>query len=339
MQDRLEAEAEARAREIQEAERIKVEEQRAARDRHFWVDGVVGGKPTQLAYLVAQAIANITAYIHPDPDNPPTVKGYLPEIETIDDIPIQARARKFADIQKAYLRAMTKRLIRQRKLEESRGEYSSRLELLPYHDRIKKFMDKWGAAAQTEMWKEEHKAEVGDFYRCTCDDRALNMKSKSDVFSLPRIDDLLDQIPRGTRHFSVGDVQDAFWTVKLAEWCRKKTAIRTHDQHLQWTVLPQGRKGAANFWARVVAKVFIDVPQDQAVVYQATRWYTAGSSRSTTRLRTVYGCLRDRALTFMLTKTLLNRPSATFLGHMVDATGRYSCVEKVKAIMEKEYPN
>ena len=119
MQDRLEAEAEARAREIQEAERIKVEEQREARDRHFWVDGVVDREPTQLAYLVAQALANITAYFHSDPDNPPTVNGFLAEIETVDGILIQARARKFADIQKAYLRAKTKRLIHHGKLEES----------------------------------------------------------------------------------------------------------------------------------------------------------------------------------------------------------------------------
>ena len=86
MQNRLEAEAVARAREVQEAERIKVKEQRAARDRHFWVDGVVGGEPTQLAYLVAQAPANITTYFHPDPDNPPTMKGFLAEIETVEDI-------------------------------------------------------------------------------------------------------------------------------------------------------------------------------------------------------------------------------------------------------------
>ena len=36
------------------------------------------------------------------------------------------------------------------KLEESVEEYSSGLVLVPYHHRIKKFMDKWGAAAQTE---------------------------------------------------------------------------------------------------------------------------------------------------------------------------------------------
>jgi hypothetical protein len=45
-----------------------------------------------MAYLIAQAIAHISSYYHPDPDNPPTVKGFVAEIETTDDIPIRARA-------------------------------------------------------------------------------------------------------------------------------------------------------------------------------------------------------------------------------------------------------
>jgi len=202
MEERMQAQAEAAQREAQAEEDRKKQERRTKRDSDYWVDGHVGGAPTEMAYLVAQVLAHLTAYFHPDPDNPPTVRGFVAEIETTDEIPIHARARKLADIQKAYLKAMTKRLIRQGKLEESTGEYSSSLVLVPYHDRIKKFMDKWGEAAQVEMWKEEHEAEVGTFYRCTCDYRVLNNKSKSDVFPLPRIDDLLDQIPRGTNHFS-----------------------------------------------------------------------------------------------------------------------------------------
>ena len=180
---------------------------------------------------------------------------------------------------------------------------------------------------------------MGAFYRCKCDYRAFNIKGKSDVFPLSRIYDLLDQIPRGTCHFSVENVQDAFWTVKLAEWCRRKSTVRTHDQHLQWRVLPQGWKGAANYWARVLSKVFVDVPQDQDVVYQddalVHSWEFIEHYRT---LREVYGWLRDRALTFKLTKTHLNMPNVTFLVHIVDATGSYPCVEKVKAVMEKEYP-
>jgi hypothetical protein len=293
-----------------------------------------------MAYLIAQAIAHISSYYHPDPDNPPTVKGFVAEIETTDDIPIRARARKFADIQKAYLRAMTKALIKQGKLEVSTGEYESGLVLVPYHDRIRAFMDKWGEAAQSEMWKAEHEAEVATFYRCTCDYRALNLKSKSDVFPLPRIDDLLDQIPRGTCHFSSGDVQDTFWTVKLPEWCREKTAIRTHDAHLQWTVMPQGWKGAANYWARVVSRVFNRLPQTEALVYQDdVLVHSRAFNTHYHTLDQVYRCLRENDLTFKLKKTHLNMPKAAFLGHTVEAAGRCPSPEKVKAIMEKAFPS
>ena len=68
---------------IADAEKLVLQKQqeehnrarRAERDKEFWVDGVVGREPTQLAYLVAQTIANITAYFHPDPDNPLTLKS------------------------------------------------------------------------------------------------------------------------------------------------------------------------------------------------------------------------------------------------------------------------
>jgi hypothetical protein len=33
----------------------------------MWIDGQL----TEMAYLIAQAIANISSYYHPDPDTPP----------------------------------------------------------------------------------------------------------------------------------------------------------------------------------------------------------------------------------------------------------------------------
>jgi hypothetical protein len=202
-----------------------------------------------MAYFTAQAIATIEAYFHHDPDNPSIVKGFIAEIKTTDNIPVVARARTFAEMQKAFLNAETKELIMQGKLEKSTGDYASSVVLVPYEDRIRQFMDRWGSRANEMMWLPEHEKEVATFYRCTVDYRLLNLKSKSDVFPLPRINDLLNQIKMGTKHFSSGVVQNSFWTVKLAEHCREKTAMRTHNDHLQWTVLPQGWKGAANYWA------------------------------------------------------------------------------------------
>ena len=64
------------------------------------------------------------------------------------------------------------------------------------------------------MWRVEHEAERGTFYQCTCDYRTLSVKSKSEVFPLPRIDDLSGQIWRRTCHFSEEGVQHVFWTVE-----------------------------------------------------------------------------------------------------------------------------
>jgi hypothetical protein len=121
--------------EVQEDELIRAKQdakamriRREKREKDFFAKGT----PTEMAYFVAQALCQITAYFHPDPDNSPTVKGFIAEIETTDDVPVVTRARTFAEIQKAFLSAKTKELIRQGKLEKSTGDYTSSVVLVAY---------------------------------------------------------------------------------------------------------------------------------------------------------------------------------------------------------------
>jgi hypothetical protein len=51
----------------------KMKGRREKRESDFFIDG----HPTEMAYFTAQAIATIEAYFHHDPDNPPTVKGFI----------------------------------------------------------------------------------------------------------------------------------------------------------------------------------------------------------------------------------------------------------------------
>ena len=44
-----------------------------------------------------------------------------------------------------------------------------------------------------------------------------------------------------------------------------------------------------------------------------------------------------RSTDLLVDQDTLEHANTTFLGHMVNATGRYPCVTKVKAIMEEEY--
>jgi hypothetical protein len=66
----------------------KVERQRLAKLALRWSQMWVEGTPTEMAYLIAQAIANIATCFHPDPDNPPSVIGFVAEIETTDEVPV-----------------------------------------------------------------------------------------------------------------------------------------------------------------------------------------------------------------------------------------------------------
>jgi hypothetical protein len=111
MQKKLIRMEEDKARQTKARNSLKETRRKQERDADMFIEG----QPTEMAYLIAQALAHLAAIFHPDPDNPPTVRGFLAEIETTDDIPVRARAKKLADIQKAYLRAMAKKLITQGK--------------------------------------------------------------------------------------------------------------------------------------------------------------------------------------------------------------------------------
>jgi hypothetical protein len=101
---------------------------------------------------------------------------------------------------------------------------------------------RYGDRALEEMAKPEHEKEVCTFYRLPQDLRYLNNKTIADLYPLPRIDYLLDQVKKGTSHISIGDLHDAFWCVPLAKEDRHKTAFRTPYDHVQSTVMVQGMR-------------------------------------------------------------------------------------------------
>jgi hypothetical protein len=53
--------------------------------------------------------------------------------------------------------------------EDATGEYSSKLILVPYYDRIKAFTDRYGDKALEELAKPEHEKEVCTFFLLTQD--------------------------------------------------------------------------------------------------------------------------------------------------------------------------
>lgn len=93
-------------------------------------------------------------------------------------------------------------------------------------------------------------------------------------------------------------------------------------------------------WARVIAGAFASMEMDEVLVYQDDIMvYSTTFGEHMATLQKAYDCMRAQDLTFKVTKMKLDYPAVVFLGHMLDASGRYPSPENVDAIRRMAYPN
>ena len=204
-----------------------------------WGKGKIKQQDSKI--MKGHALANIDTYFFSNPRVAELARDVVAEIITADERPMRCRPRKLSAVQQAFLQAKTKIMVRQGKLEDSHGQWSHGLVLVAYEERIKKFMDEHRDQAMDNMFNVEYEDEVATFFRLYIDLRMLNSKTIPDnIYPLPRIDDLVELIPRNCGRFSISDICDAFVTCELKKEHRPKTAFKTHDRHLQFAVLPQG---------------------------------------------------------------------------------------------------
>jgi len=289
--------------------------------------------------LRAQALANIDVYFFPDPEKQDFAKDVSAEIHTVDERAFKCKPRKLSVVQQAFLHHKTNIMLRFGKLEHSSSNWCHGLVLVPYDDRINAFMERFGDKAMDELFKPEHEAEISVFFRFCIDLRMLNMKTIPDLFPLPRIDDLLDSIPRDCSRFSISDVTDAFFTCKIADEFRYKTAFKTHDRHLQFAVLPQGFINSPSIFCRMIAKTFQGMDRTKFSAYVDDLLnHTSDFNEHYDTQQQMYERLRGSALTIKMTKTHLNYPMIKFLGHILTKEGRLPDPEAVEAIVAWKNP-
>jgi hypothetical protein len=181
------------------------------------IEGIrIGDKDTENGRrTLAQVYYNLDAYFHVDAEDPPLADSEPFTIETERPIYARAKVKRFTDIQKAFLQAKTNRLLRQGKIRNSMSSTNLHMVLVEFPERIKKFFDKHGENAHKDMLDLVYESEVSTFYRLTVDMRPVNEATIADVYPLPKIIDLLDSA-KGSRIFSLSDVEDAFFTIALA---------------------------------------------------------------------------------------------------------------------------
>ena len=304
-----------------------------------WLEHKKGEPALQEHFMRAQALANPDCYFHPNPAEIAMAKDVVAEIVTTSEKPFKCRPRKYAVVQQAFLNAKTNSMLRMGQLEDANSEWCHGLVLVAYDKRIHAFMEKHGDAAMTRMFEREHEAEVATFFRLCVDLRMLNLRTIPDRFPLPRIDDLLESVPRHCGRYSISDIADAFFKCELKKADRHKTAFKTHDRHLQFAVLPQGFINSPSVFCRLIAKTFEGMKRERFSAYIDDVLNHADDFQ--THLDTqqdMYDRLRTAGLTLKLSKTHLNYERVKFLGHILTREGRLPDPEAVEAIAEWSNP-
>ena len=174
--------------------------------------------------------------------------------------------------------------------------------------------------------------------RFCVDYRKLNGVTRKDVFPLPRIDDLLDQLA-GKKIFSTLDAKSGYWQIRMSEESKAKTAFATMSGLYEFKVMPFGLCNAPATFQRLMQKVlsglgsgdpFCEVFIDDIIVFSDT------IEEHLEHLRMLFARLRRIGLKLHPGKCTFARREVLYLGHVISAEGIGPNPEKVEAV--KRFP-
>lgn len=241
------------------------------------------------------------------PDTPSRTNAAFHDIDVSDTPPIKQHPYRVNPLKMEYLKKEINYMLDNDIIEPSSSEWSSPCILIPKPD---------------------------GSYRLVADMRAVNEKSKTDSYPIPRIDDCIDKIGNA-KFVSKFDLLKGYWQVPLTERAKEITAFCTPFGLYQYKVMPFGLKNAPATFQRMVNQIVMDLDGceayvDDLIVYSQT-W-----EQHISQLRQLFQKLSEAKLTVNLVKSEFCHASVTYLGHVVGQGQVQPLKAKVEAI--ENYP-
>lgn len=233
-------------------------------------------------------------------------------IDTGDARPIKQKYYRLSPERLKYLDAELDRMLKNKVVERSYGEWNSPLTLVP-----------------------KANGEV----RLCLDSRRLNAVSKTDAYPLPYINYIIDNL-RDAKYLTSLDLSAAYHQIPLHPDSKEKTAFTVPGRGLfHYNRMCFGLVGASATMQRLMDSLFAAEFDNKVFAYiDDIVICTSSFEEHVDILRRVYGKLKDANLTINMQKSQFCRSELKYLGYMVDRFGLRTDPSKVEVIMNFPIP-
>lgn len=175
-------------------------------------------------------------------------------------------------------------------------------------------------------------------WRLVIDFRKLNEITVGEVFPIPQISEILDQLG-AAKYFSTLDLATGYHQVFLKEEDRSKTAFSTTQGHFEFKRMPFGLKNAPATFQRLMNNVISGLTSIQSFVYlDDVVVYGYDLLDHNRKLKEVFDCFRQYNLKLQPSKCHFLKSELVYLGHLITDSGIHPDPQKLTAIQNYPVP-
>ncbi|KAL4272312.1 hypothetical protein GQ457_13G016830 [Hibiscus cannabinus] len=210
-------------------------------------------------------------------------------------------------------------------------ELKKQIEELQSKGFIRPSTSPWGAPVMFVKMKD------GSMRLCI-DYRQLNRVTIKNKYTLPRIEDLFDQL-RDAFVFSKIDLRSGYYQMRVKDDDVSKTTFRTRYGHYKFLVMPFGLKNAPVTFMDLMNRIFKPYLNKFVIVFiDDVLIYSRNKDEHVEHLRIVLQTLREHQLFAKFSKCEFWLSKVAFLGHVISAKRVMVDLKKVQTILDWRPP-